>query len=64
MTPAMEALTLNTPSIMQVRQAVVRAGMVTLQQDGILRLLEGTTTLEEIERVTGPLEDMEAFLKA
>ena len=64
MTPAMETLTLNTPSIMQVRQAVVREGMITLQQDGILRMLEGITTLDEIERVTGPLEDMEAFLSA
>ena len=62
MTPTMEALTLNTPSIMQVRQAVVREGMITLQQDGILRMLEGVTTLEEVERVTGPLENMEAFL--
>ena len=64
MTPTMEALTLNTPSIMQVRQAVVREGMITLQQDGILRMLEGVTTLDEIERVTGPLENMEAFLSA
>src|SRR3989344_9308913 len=64
MTPAMETLTLNTPSIMQIRQAVVREGMITLQQDGILRMLEGVTTLDEIERVTGPLENMQAFLSA
>jgi len=25
-------------------------------------MLEGVTTLEEVERVTGPLENMEAFL--
>jgi len=29
--------------------------MVPMQQDGILKILEGLTTVEELERITGPL---------
>jgi type II secretory ATPase GspE/PulE/Tfp pilus assembly ATPase PilB-like protein len=30
--------------------------MVTMQEDGILKALEGVTSLEEVEEATGPLE--------
>ena len=30
----------------------VQKGMLTMQQDGFLKALEGTTTLEEVLRVT------------
>jgi type II secretory ATPase GspE/PulE/Tfp pilus assembly ATPase PilB-like protein len=30
--------------------------MVSMQEDGILKALEGKTTLEEVESVTGELE--------
>jgi len=30
----------------------IRKGMLTMQQDGFLKALEGTTTLEEVLRVT------------
>ncbi len=30
--------------------------MVSLQEDGILKALQGVTSLEEVERVTGPIE--------
>jgi type II secretory ATPase GspE/PulE/Tfp pilus assembly ATPase PilB-like protein len=29
----------------------VKKGMVTMYQDGILKVLEGITTIEEVERV-------------
>lgn len=35
-----------------IQQKAVEDGMLTMAQDGILRVLEGETTLEEIERVT------------
>ncbi|MFH1188351.1 MAG: GspE/PulE family protein [bacterium] len=31
-------------------------GMVDIQSDGILKILEGITSIEEVERVTGPIE--------
>lgn len=36
--------------------AIEKQGMVLMQDDGILKVLEGITTLGEVERVTGPIE--------
>jgi len=35
-----------------IKQAAVKKGMATLRQDGLRRVVEGTTTLEEVYRVT------------
>jgi general secretion pathway protein E len=35
-----------------VKQAAVEKGMTTLRRDGLRRALEGTTTLQEVYRVT------------
>ena len=35
-----------------IRDKAIELGMLTMQQDGILKVLEGETTLEEVERVT------------
>jgi len=35
----------------QIRDKAVENGMITMAQDGILKVLEGETTLEEVERV-------------
>lgn len=37
----------------ELDEKAIENGMLTLKQDGILRVLEGETTLEEIERVAG-----------
>lgn len=37
-------------------EAIAKQGMVLIQQDGIIKILEGATTIEEVERETGPLE--------
>jgi type II secretory ATPase GspE/PulE/Tfp pilus assembly ATPase PilB-like protein len=37
---------------MQIRDKAIENGMITMAQDGILKVLEGETTLEEVERVT------------
>ena len=52
-----ERLTLKKPSVAEIRAFGVERGMVTLQQDALLRALEGITTIDEIVRVTGPLTD-------
>jgi type II secretory ATPase GspE/PulE/Tfp pilus assembly ATPase PilB-like protein len=36
--------------------ATEKQEMVLMQQDGILKALDGITTLDEVERATGPLE--------
>lgn len=36
----------------KLRQIAANQGMITMKQDGILKVLKGATTLEEVERVT------------
>ena len=38
-----------------LHQASLKQGMVTMQQDGILKVIAGMTTFEEVEGATGPL---------
>ena len=49
----MEKFILTLPSIATLRERAIKNGMITMYQDGILKVLEGITTIEEIERVTG-----------
>jgi len=51
-----EKLILGGAPASQLREFAVKNGMITIQQDGVLRVIEGITTLEEIERVTGKIE--------
>lgn len=55
-TPTIGEVITTSPSIFEMRKAIINEGMITMQQDGLLRAIEGITTLEELERVTGPLE--------
>lgn len=48
---AMEKLILSTPAMSDIKELAVQEGMVTMMQDGFLKLVQGTTSLEEIERV-------------
>ncbi|MDD5382536.1 MAG: ATPase, T2SS/T4P/T4SS family [Candidatus Margulisbacteria bacterium] len=45
-------LILNRANAAEIRQAAIQGGMKTLKEDGILKMLEGTTTPDEIMRVT------------
>jgi len=36
----------------RIKKEALKQGMVTLRQDGIQKILEGVTTIEEILRVT------------
>jgi type II secretory ATPase GspE/PulE/Tfp pilus assembly ATPase PilB-like protein len=49
----MEKFILTSPSIAALREKAIKKGMVTMYQDGLLKALNGETTLEELERVTG-----------
>ncbi|MDO8424372.1 MAG: GspE/PulE family protein [bacterium] len=50
----MEKFILKNPSIAALREeAINQGGMTTMMQDGIVKILQGVTTPEEIERVMG-----------
>ncbi|GAI19677.1 unnamed protein product, partial [marine sediment metagenome] len=49
----MEKFILKNPSIASFRKLAIKKGMVTILQDGTIKALQGLTTIEEVERVTG-----------
>ncbi len=40
----------------EIQEFAAEQGIVTMQQDGLLKVLSGITTVEEVEKVTGPIE--------
>jgi len=44
---------LSNPSITSLKEMAIKKGMITIKQDGLVKVLKGITTLEEVERVTG-----------
>lgn len=49
----MEKFILENPSIAALRKKAAEEGMVSLYQDGLIKVLEGHTTLEEVRKITG-----------
>ena len=49
----MEKFIFQSPSIAQVKELAVKKGMTTMKQDGFIKALQGSTTIEEVERVAG-----------
>jgi type IV pilus assembly protein PilB len=49
----MEKLILKSPPISEVQDLAVKKGMVMLLQDGLLKVVEGITSIEEVLRVIG-----------
>lgn len=49
----MERFILQSPSIVDMRELAIKKGMVLMHQDGLIKVLDQITTLEEVERVTG-----------
>ncbi|OGZ47556.1 MAG: hypothetical protein A2844_02270, partial [Candidatus Ryanbacteria bacterium RIFCSPHIGHO2_01_FULL_48_80] len=52
-TDAIEKLILRNPTEAEVREVAVSQGMITLKQDGILKVLSGITSIAELQRVVG-----------
>jgi type IV pilus assembly protein PilB len=50
---AMEKIILKTPSIVEIKESAIKSGMVLMKQDGLLKVLQGITTLDEVERILG-----------
>jgi type IV pilus assembly protein PilB len=51
-TPEMRQLILKNGSSAEIRELAQRQGMKTLRQAGLAKVLEGTTTPQEVLRVT------------
>ncbi len=49
---AMKKLIHGGASDREVKELAVKEGMVTMEEDGVLKVLDGMTTLDEVERVT------------
>jgi type IV pilus assembly protein PilB len=51
-TEPIQSLIIGKGSAEQLQQEAVKAGMITMKQDGLIKALQGTTTIEEVLRVT------------
>jgi type II secretory ATPase GspE/PulE/Tfp pilus assembly ATPase PilB-like protein len=49
----MEKFIIDNPSISALKEKAIKNGMLTMKQDGIIKVLKRETTLEEVERVAG-----------
>ncbi|MFZ5982005.1 MAG: GspE/PulE family protein, partial [Patescibacteria group bacterium] len=59
MNPEIEKLIQEMAGKTELAVAALESGMVTMLQDGILKAIEGITTVEEVQRVTGQGEFLE-----
>jgi type IV pilus assembly protein PilB len=50
-----EAAIYGNPTEIQLKGLAKKQGMVTMQEDGILKVLTGVTSFEEVERLTGQI---------
>ena len=46
-----EDITAESPSAREIRDAAKKQGLLTMKQDGVLKILNGITSLEELRRV-------------
>ena len=56
MNDAIKQLTVDNAPSFKILQQAVEDGMITMLQDGILKVLDGTTSLEEVYRVAGSFD--------
>jgi type II secretory ATPase GspE/PulE/Tfp pilus assembly ATPase PilB-like protein len=54
-----ESLMTKGAGEIEIQEFALKQGMVTMQQDGILKVISGITTFEEVEKITGKVD----FLK-
>jgi len=52
---AMETAIYGNPTEIGLKNLAEKQGMVTMQDDGILKTLIGTTSFDEVERLTGEI---------
>lgn len=49
--PELESFILKSPSISALRKMAEKKGMVTMRKDGLIKVIQGITTIEEVNRV-------------
>jgi type IV pilus assembly protein PilB len=49
----MEKFIMTSPSVAALKEKAIGGGMATLFQDGLIKVLERITTIEEVEKTTG-----------
>jgi type II secretory ATPase GspE/PulE/Tfp pilus assembly ATPase PilB-like protein len=47
----LESLIVKKPAVPEIKKIIAEKGMITMYQDGIMKVIEQTTTIEEVERV-------------
>lgn len=52
MSPEIETLVLNKKSADEIFKSAVGSGMITMRQDGFIKVIKGVTTVDEVLRVT------------
>ncbi len=52
MNPAIEDLAIARRSANEIKDAVLKQGMITMKQDGIIKALQGLTTIDEVYQAT------------
>ncbi|MEA3293162.1 MAG: GspE/PulE family protein [Patescibacteria group bacterium] len=52
----MERFIIKSPSIASIRKEAAKRKMTNMRQDGLIKVLQGLTTIEEVERITGPIK--------
>ena len=56
MNEKIKELTMSSAPAFKILQEAIQSGMLTMLQDGILKCLEGVTSLDEIYRVSGDID--------
>ncbi len=51
-----EAVIYKNPTELELKSLAKEQGMVTMQVDGLLKVLQGITSFDEVERLTGPIQ--------
>ncbi len=54
-----EELIYKNPTELELKEQATNEGMVTLQEDGFLKVLKGVTSIAEVERLAGKIEWLE-----
>jgi type II secretory ATPase GspE/PulE/Tfp pilus assembly ATPase PilB-like protein len=52
---AVEAAIYENPTEIQLKELAKKQGMVTMQEDGVLKVLAGITSFDEVKRLTGEI---------
>jgi len=55
-TPAMQELITKQAGQIEIEKSAMQTDFVSMQQDGVLKVIRGVTTFEEVEEVTGKIE--------